>query len=128
PWRVLRGWWKARRLPGYAAARARLLADLRHDPTANRLRRWGQALGLAAELRASVEHLYAHFLHTPASVTRYAAAMRGLPWSASAHAKDIWTSAARDVSAKLADCAWLATCTRQGLERLRALAPRPDRL
>jgi glycosyltransferase involved in cell wall biosynthesis len=128
PGRVLRGWLKARRLPGYATARAKFIADLRRDPTANRLRRWGQALVLAAELPHSVERLYAHFLHTPASVTRYAATLRGLPWSVSAHAKDIWTSEAWEVAGKLADCDWLATCTAQGLQRLRQLAPRPDRL
>ena len=55
-------------------------------------RRFGQALVLAAELPADVAHLHAHFLHTPASVTRYAAILRGLPWSCSAHAKDIWTT------------------------------------
>jgi glycosyltransferase involved in cell wall biosynthesis len=126
--RVLRAWRKARRLPGYAAARAKFLADLRRDPTANRLRRWGQALVLAAELPRSVEHLYVHFLHTPASVTRYAATMRGLPWSVSAHAKDIWTSAPWEIAEKLADCAWLTTCTAQGLARLRAHAPRPHDL
>src|SRR5438045_5447389 len=106
PRRVLAGWLRARGLPGYGAARARFLADLRRDRTANRLRRWGQALVLAAELPASVERLYAHFLHTPASVTRYAAAMRGLPWSVPAHAKDIWPSKPWELAAKLADCAW----------------------
>src|SRR5712675_2336636 len=75
PRRVLAGWLKARRLPGYKAARAKFLADLGRDPTANRVRRWGQALVLAAELPPSVERLYAHFLHTPASVTRYAATL-----------------------------------------------------
>jgi glycosyltransferase involved in cell wall biosynthesis len=128
PGRVLRGWLRARRLPGYAAARARFIADLRRDPTSNRARRWGQALVLAAELPPSVEQLYAHFLHTPASVTRYAALMRGLPWSASAHAKDIWTSEPWEATEKLADVAWLTTCTAVGLQRLRELAPRPERL
>lgn len=128
PGRVWRGWRKARRLPGYGAALARFLADLRRDPTANRLRRWGQALVLAAELPPGIERLYAHFLHTPASVTRYAAIMRGLPWSVSAHAKDIWTSEPWEISAKLADCAWLVTCTDMGLQRLRSLAPDPARL
>ncbi len=126
PRRVLAAWRAARRLPGYAAARARFLADLRRDPSANRLRRWGQALVLAAELPRSVERLYAHFLHTPASVTRYAAIMRGLPWSVSAHAKDIWTSEGWDIAAKLADCDWLVTCTALGLQRLRELAPARD--
>ncbi len=128
PRRVGRAWLTARRLPGYGAARARFLADLRRDPTANRMRRWGQALVLAAELPGSVERLYAHFLHTPASVTRYAAIMRGLPWSVSAHAKDIWTSEPWEIASKLDDCAWLTTCTAVGLQRLRALAPRPERL
>lgn len=128
PRRVLDAWLKARRLPGYMAARRKFVADLRRDPTANRLRRWGQALVLAAELPASVERLYSHFLHTPASVTRYAATMRGLPWSVSAHAKDIWTSEPWEIAEKLADCAWLVTCTAVGLQRLRELAPRPDRL
>jgi len=125
PRRVLAAWLKARRLPGYGAARASFLADLRRDRSANRLRRWGQALVLAAELPGSIERLYAHFLHTPASVTRYAALMRGLPWSVSAHAKDIWTSEPWDIAAKLGDCDWLVTCTAMGLKRLKELAPRP---
>lgn len=128
PRRVLAGWSVARRLPGYSAARRKFLADLRRDPSANRVRRWGQALVLAAELPRSIERLYAHFLHTPSSVTRYAATMRGLPWSVSAHAKDIWTSAPSEIAGKLADCAWLVTCTRLGLERLAELAPHPERL
>lgn len=125
PRRVFAGWRSARRLPGYALARRKFLADLRRDPTANRVRRWGQALVLAAELPASIDWLYAHFLHTPASVTRYAATMRGLPWSVSAHAKDIWTSEPWEVRDKLGDCAWLVTCTGVGLQQLRGLAPHP---
>ena len=127
PRRVFSAWLKARRLPGYAAARAKFLADLQRDRTSNRVRRWGQALVLAAELPDTIERLYAHFLHTPASVTRYAATLRGLPWSVSAHAKDIWTSESWDVREKLADCAWLVTCTNVGLQRLRELAPKSSR-
>jgi glycosyltransferase involved in cell wall biosynthesis len=128
PRRVFAAWLKARHLPGYKTARQKFLADLRRDPSANRVRRWGQALVLAAELAPSVERLYAHFLHTPSSVTRYAAAMRGLPWSVSAHAKDIWTSEPWEVTEKLADCSWLVTCTSVGLQQLKVLAPRPERL
>jgi glycosyltransferase involved in cell wall biosynthesis len=128
PRRVFAAWRKARLLPGYKAARRKFLADLRRDPSANRLRRWGQALVLAAELAPSVERLYAHFLHTPSSVTRYAATLRDLPWSVSAHAKDIWTSEPWEVTEKLADCSWLVTCTAIGLHRLKELAPRPERL
>ena len=80
PRRVLAGWHRARILPGYRSARRVWLADLSRDPMPNRVRRWGQALVLAAELPADIFHLHAHFLHTPASVARYAAMLRGLPW------------------------------------------------
>src|SRR5204863_9033647 len=85
PRRVLRGWRQARRLPGYRAAWRIWLKDLIRDPTPNRIRRFGQALVLATELPADIRQLHAHFLHTPASVARYAAAMRGTGWSVSAH-------------------------------------------
>ncbi len=128
PVRVLRAWWKARRLPGYGRAFAAFLRDLPRDRTLNRIRRFGQALVLAAEMPDAVEQLYSHFLHTPSSVARYASMLRALPWGVSAHAKDIWTSAEWDLRHKLEDCDWLVTCTNAGLQHLRALAPRPQSL
>lgn len=128
PLRVLKAWWAARRLPGYRAARWQWLADWRRDLTPNRGRRFGQALVLAHELPASVRALHVHFLHTPASVTRYAAMMRGLPWSGSAHAKDVWTTPEWEIREKLADCQWLVTCTATGRDYLAALAPSNDRV
>ncbi|HEX4885303.1 MAG TPA: glycosyltransferase family 4 protein, partial [Casimicrobiaceae bacterium] len=124
----LRAWRTARSMPGYRAAFAAFRADLARDRSRNRVRRFGQALVLAAELPEDVGLLYAHFLHTPASVARYAATMRGLPWSVSAHAKDIWTTPAWEVTEKLASCAWAVTCTRANAEHLRALAPDPARV
>jgi glycosyltransferase involved in cell wall biosynthesis len=123
PRRVLRAWGKARKWPAYRAARAVWLNDLRRDPTPNRVRRFGQALVLAAELPGDVRHLHAHFLHTPASVTRYAAVLRGLRWTASAHAKDIWTTPEWEKREKLASCDWLVTCTAENRDHLAALAP-----
>ena len=123
PLRVLRGWWKARRQPGYARAWPAFLRDLRRDRTANRLRRFGQALVLAAELPPETAWLYAHFLHTPASVTRYAATMRGLHWSASAHAKDIYTTPDWDLAEKLGDLDWMVTCTAANVAHLTRIAP-----
>ncbi|HLY44381.1 MAG TPA: glycosyltransferase family 4 protein [Stellaceae bacterium] len=128
PLRVLAGWRRVRRLPGYRAARRAFFADLMRDPTPNRIRRFGQALALAAELPPQVGRLHAHFLHTPASVARYAAMIRGLPWSASAHAKDIWTIPAWEKREKLASAAWAVTCTAAGRDHLAALAPSPDRV
>ncbi len=123
PGRVARAWRAQRRSPGYRAARACWLRDLRRDRTRNRIRRFGQAVVLADELAPEITHLHAHFLHTPASVVRYTALLRGLEWSCSAHAKDIWTSESWEKSEKLADCAWAVTCTRANLDHLSALAP-----
>ena len=119
-------------LPGFDAAAEIYALDLVRDDTANRRRRWGQACVLAHEADDTLEALYAHFLHTPSSVARYAAILRGLPWSFSAHAKDIWTSPEWELREKLSQAshgaAFGATCTRFGAEHLQALADTPDRV
>ena len=125
PGRVLRAWKTARRLPGYARARSMWLADLARDRTPNRVRRFGQALVLAAEI-GRIGSIHAHFLHTPASVARYASTMLGIGWSFSAHAKDVWTTPDWEKREKLADARFGVTCTRANLEHLTALAPSPD--
>jgi glycosyltransferase involved in cell wall biosynthesis len=126
PVRVLRAWRSVRSWPGYGAARRLWLRDLKRDRTGNRGRRFGQALVLAHELPADVGLLYAHYLHTPASVVRYAAVLRGLPWCASAHAKDIWTTPDWEKAEKLRECAFATTCTAAGAAHLRELAPGAD--
>lgn len=128
PRRVFAAWQAVRKLPGYRRARAVWLGDLRRDPTPNRIRRFGQALVLAHELAPQVSRIHAHFLHTPGSVARYGAMMRGLPWSCSAHAKDIWTLSEWEKREKLADCDWLVTCTQANVEHLSPLAANPGRI
>lgn len=123
PLRLWRGWRASRRMAGYGTARRIWLADLARDRTANRIRRFGQALVLAAETGRDVVHFHAHFLHTPASVARYASLITGLSWSCSAHAKDIWTSPQWEKVEKLADCAWAVTCTAANRDHLAGLAP-----
>ncbi|WP_171176879.1 glycosyltransferase family 4 protein [Ruegeria sp. HKCCD8929] len=122
----------AQRLPGYAEAYTVWRADLARDRTHNRIRRFGQACVLAAELPEGAEGLYAHFMHTPSSVARYAAIMRDLPWSFSAHAKDIWTSPEWEKREKLQaethGATFGATCTAFGAQHLRELADDPDRI
>src|SRR5712691_6298344 len=123
--RVFAAWRRARLLPGYAAARRGWLSDLARDPTPNRIRRFGQALVLAAELAPDIGHLHAHFLHTPASVARYAAIISEVGWSVSAHAKDIWTTPAWEKREKLGSAQWAVTCTEAGRRHLAALMPPP---
>jgi glycosyltransferase involved in cell wall biosynthesis len=126
PLRVLRAWWRMRRSARYRGTRALWLADLRRDRTVNRIRRFGQALVLCAEMPTDIRVVYAHYAHTPASVARYAAALSGRPWCLSAHAKDIWTTPAWEMREKLLDCAWATTCTAGHAAHLRALAPGAD--
>lgn len=125
PLRVLRSLWRIRRAPGAAVAVRRFLADLPRDFSRNRFRRLGQAAVLAAEWPRGGDWIYAHFLHTPASVADYASLITTVPWSASAHAKDIWTTVPRELTHKLGAARWTVTCTRGGADYLRSLAPDP---
>lgn len=121
PFRVFRAWWRAHKSPGYRAAWQAFRDDYRRDATPNRIRRFGQACVLAHDLPADTDMIYAHFLHTPASVARYAAKIRNMPFAISAHAKDIWTSPDWEKAEKIHDAQWLTTCTAYGAEHLREL-------
>ena len=123
PARVFRAWRQVRRSPRYGRALRLWLRDLVRDPTRNRVRRFGQALVMAHELPPEVTHLHAHFLHTPASVARYAAHLTGRRWTGSAHAKDIWTTPRWEKGEKLRDADWVVTCTGVNRAALAALAP-----
>lgn len=126
--RVARAFFKCLLRRGLARASWSFLKDLRHDWSRNRVRRFGQALVLAAELPSGTDWLHAHFIHTPASVTAYASLITGLPWSCSAHAKDIWTSQDWELQRKLASAQGVVTCTKVGYEHLRKLSPDPARV
>lgn len=128
PLRVIRSWWKARRLPHYKRLRRAFLADLRRDFTRNRWRRFGQALVLAAEFPPDADWLHAHFIHTPGSVTLYASLILDIGWSCSAHAKDIWTSPDWDLRDKLGKARFVVTCTKAGFDKLASLSPDPSRV
>ena len=123
PARVFRAWRRVRRWPGYGRTLRLWLRDLVRDPTRNRVRRFGQAVVMADELPPEVTHIHAHFLHTPASVARYAAHLTGRKWTGSAHAKDIWTTSRWEKREKLNDAEWVVTCTAVNRVELDALAP-----
>ena len=130
PLRVLKAWWKVRRKPNYATAWALWRKDLKRDYTRNRIRRFGQSLVMAADLTPGTLAMYAHFLHTPSSVARYAAIIHGLPWSFSAHAKDIWTSPDWEIQEKLDPenhgARFGVTCTASGLQQLQRFTDTPS--
>lgn len=128
PLRCIRAWMKVRRMTGYRAAFKAFRHDWARDRTPNRARRFVQAMVLAAERQDAVSSLHAHFIHTPASVVRYASLMLQLGWTCSAHAKDIWTSEDWDLADKLAEADWAVTCTRNGCAALQSLAREPARV
>lgn len=122
PLRVLKSLVNVLRRPGFGKALSALFADLKRDVSRNRLRRFGQAAVLVAEWPKDAEWLHAHFIHTPASVARYASMMGGTPWTVSAHAKDIWTSQDWELEEKLQDADWAVTCTKVGFDQLTRLS------
>ncbi len=71
-----------------------------------------------------VVHLHAHFAHSPASVALYAAALSGLPFSFTAHAKDIYTSDPEQLREKIALARYVVTCTDYNRRHLAGIAGR----
>ncbi|MBX2884943.1 MAG: glycosyltransferase family 4 protein [Granulosicoccus sp.] len=122
PLRVLRGLLSSARQPGFVKAFRHFLRDLKNDLSRNRVRRFCQAAVLASEWPVDGQWLHAHFIHTPASVANYASIILGIPWTVSAHAKDIWTSKDWELREKLATARWAVTCTKVGHQHLQSLA------
>jgi glycosyltransferase involved in cell wall biosynthesis len=121
---LLRTCWK----PGFWRALMTFLRDLRRDPTRNRMRRFAQALVMARETPVTVQHYYTHFMHTPASVSYYAAMINRMSWSLSAHAKDIWTIPQWEIREKLASVDWIVTCTGANHQYLSGLSHDSDKV
>jgi len=79
---------------------------------------------LAAQLRDDgIAHLHTHFISGPADVAELVARMTALPFSISAHAKDIYLSAAADLRRKLRAARFTVTCTDFNRQTLAAIAP-----
>lgn len=74
-------------------------------------------------LDGSVDHLHGHFAHSPTSVTLFASILSGLPFSFTAHAKDIYTSKPAKLRRKIDRAQFVVTCTGHNKEYLEKLAP-----
>lgn len=70
----------------------------------------------------SVAQLHGHFAHSPTSVTMFASLLSGIPFSFTAHAKDIYTSAKEKIRKKIAHAEFVVTCTRHNKEYLQNIA------
>ena len=65
-----------------------------------------------------IGHLHGHFAHSPTSVTRFAASFSGLPYSFTAHAKDIYTSKREKLRQRIEEAEFVITCTKHNQEYL----------
>jgi glycosyltransferase involved in cell wall biosynthesis len=79
---------------------------------------------LAEQLRRDgVTHLHTHFISTPSDVAELVSQLTALPFSISAHAKDIYLSAPKDVNRKLRAARFTVTCTEFNRRTLQAISP-----
>ncbi len=70
----------------------------------------------------SIVHLHGHFAHSPTSVTMFASQLSGLPFSFTAHAKDIYTSDRLQLQEKIDRAAFVTTCTKHNKRYLASLS------
>ena len=100
--------------PGrYLLALAAMLLQLARTRKAATVKHLLQAGYLAARVLpgSGVAHLHAHFAHSPTSVAQFTSRLTGLPFSFTAHAKDIYTQKPARLAAKIAQASFVATCT-----------------
>jgi glycosyltransferase involved in cell wall biosynthesis len=67
----------------------------------------------------NLAHLHGHFAHTPTTVTMYAAKLACVPFSFTAHAKDIYTQDPERIRDKVERAEFVVTCTRYNEQYLR---------
>lgn len=94
---------------GYVRAVGHLLRGSRSLAS---LRAFAQAGRLAdSALEQGVDHLHAHFAHNPTSLARYASLLTGIPYSFTAHAKDLYLSNPNSLRNKAELATFITTCT-----------------
>jgi len=71
--------------------------------------------------KQNVVHLHAHFAHSPTSVAHFTSQLSGLPFSFTAHAKDIYTSDPKLLSEKINKSGFVITCTEHNKQYLNEL-------
>ncbi len=120
PVRYLRGLGVALTRPGLVAGYT----------TSSTLGCFADAVTVTARLRAAaragrpVRHLHAHFAHDPALIGLLAARLTGLPFSFTAHARDLYQLAVPALAVRARAAGALVVCCRANAQHLRAVLPR----
>ncbi len=73
--------------------------------------------------RQGVTHLHAHFANAPAAVAHLVSLMTGLPFSFTAHAKDIYLTPPALIAGRVRAARFVATCTHYNVRHLRGILP-----
>ena len=71
--------------------------------------------------RDGVRHIHAHFANAPAAVAHFASLMSGIPFSMTAHAKDLYLTPKRAIRRRATAAVFVATCTGYNARYLRDL-------
>lgn len=106
---------------GQVAAGAHLAAGY---STASRWRCFAHAVHVAAHLRSEraagrpIDRMHAHFAHDPSLVALLAHRLTGVPFSLTAHARDLYGIPARTLAARTDAAADVVTCCRANAEYL----------
>lgn len=78
----------------------------------------------AAEARRrGVTHLHAHFANAPAAVAEFMSRMLGIPFSFTAHAKDLYLTPAPRIAERTAAATFVATCTHYNVDYFNDILP-----
>lgn len=107
---------KAMQLAGERFRRNRKLATLKH------LLQAGYMTNKFLLREPEITHLHGHFAHSPTSVTMFGSILSCLPFSFTAHAKDIYTSNPDQLKEKIAKAEFVVTCTKHNAEFLKKIA------
>ena len=90
---------------------------------AARVKEFVQAGWLAVDLeREGITHLHAHFANAPTAVAEIVHWLTGIPFSFTAHAKDIYTTDEGDLARRMATATATLTCTAFNARHLRGIA------
>lgn len=110
---------------GYARALALAARRTLSSPsTLSSMRQFLRAGFFAAEARRrGVTHLHAHFANAPAAVAEYASRMLDIPFSFTAHAKDLYLTPAPLIAERTAAAEFVATCTNYNVDYFNSILP-----
>jgi glycosyltransferase involved in cell wall biosynthesis len=85
--------------------------------------RLGAVVQRARLTGAPIEHLHAHFAHDPALVALLTARLTGVPYSVTAHARDLYQIPVPSLRARARDAVAVVTCCAANVDYLRSVLP-----